>query len=123
MRNQLLFVFCMLGFVAGCTCNRQADIPEDAPVLRGLYSFGPEVSTFTDCKTGQEFWVTDSIEKLENAYSQQGFEKPYEQVYIEVRGRKKISLPNGPEGNYDSTLIVKELKKITKNIPENCQPK
>ncbi|MBE7179570.1 MAG: hypothetical protein INR69_24415 [Mucilaginibacter polytrichastri] len=123
MQNKLLLIFCVLGFMGGCTCNRDNAPDAKTPVIRGIYSFGPELSTFIECGTGREFWITDSIEKLENAYSQQGFEKPYEPVYIEVKGRKKISLPNGAEGDYDSTVIVKELIRISKDIPENCQPK
>lgn len=124
MRKQLGFICCVLGLLAGCTCNTsKTSVPENAPVLRGIYSFGPEVSTFTDCSTGREYWVTDSVEKLEGEYDHLGFERPYEPVYVEIRGRKKISTPNGPEANYDSTLVVKELVKITKEIPADCTPK
>lgn len=125
MRKQLLLIFLSVALLAGCTCNSGSGglLSGNAPVLRGIYSFGPEVSTFTDCRNGREYWVTDSIAKLEDAYDHLGFERPYEPVYVELRGRIKISTPNGPEANYDSTVIVSEMLKIDKNIPPDCSTK
>lgn len=93
-----------------------------APIIyKGLYSFGPEEKSFKDCKSGQEYWVADSSAQLELKYSQLSFEKPYEPVYIEVVGKKIRSVKDGAGAAYDSTLIVKKLIKITKEIPKgNC---
>jgi copper homeostasis protein (lipoprotein) len=87
-------------------------------VFKGVYSFGPEVKLFTDENSGHEFWVTDSSEQLELQYSQLKFEKPYEPVYIEVEGIKKHSDKDGLGAEYDSTIVVKKLIKITKEIPD-----
>jgi copper homeostasis protein (lipoprotein) len=86
-------------------------------VYKGVYSFGPEVRSFKDCENGREFWVTDSSAQLELKYSQLNFEKPYEPVYIEVEGLKIRSGKDGKGSEYDSTLVVKKLIKITKEIP------
>jgi copper homeostasis protein (lipoprotein) len=53
-------------------------------VIKGLYTYGPEMKSFTDCEEGNEYWVADSAKTLELAYSNFNFEKPYEPVYIEV---------------------------------------
>jgi len=47
------------------------------------------------------------------------FEKPYEPVYIEVEGTKKASEDDGMGSEYDSTLVVKKVLKITKEIPQD----
>jgi len=86
-------------------------------VYKGVYSFGPEVRSFKDCENGREFWVTDSSKQLELKYSQLNFEKPYEPVYVEVEGLKMRSGKDGKGSEYDSTLVVKKLIKITKEIP------
>ena len=88
-------------------------------IYRGLYSFGPEVKSFKDCKTGQEYWAADSSAKLELGYSQMNFEKPYEPVYVEVEGRKVKSGSEGAASEFDSTLVVTKLIKITKDIPKD----
>lgn len=86
-------------------------------VYKGVYSFGPEVKSFKDCETGSEFWVTDSCKQLELKYSQLSFEKPYVPVYVEVEGEKIRSGKDGMGSEYDSTLVVTRLVKITKEIP------
>ncbi|MDB5131174.1 MAG: hypothetical protein JWR02_923 [Mucilaginibacter sp.] len=88
-------------------------------VYKGVYSFGPEVKSFKDCETGSEFWATDSSAQLELKYSQLNFEKPYVPVYVEVEGIKIHSGKDGMGSEYDSTLVVKKLIKITKQIPQD----
>jgi hypothetical protein len=47
------------------------------------------------------------------------FEKPYEPVYVEVEGLKLKSGKEGMGSEYDSTLVVKKVVKITKEIPQD----
>jgi copper homeostasis protein (lipoprotein) len=47
------------------------------------------------------------------------FEKPYEPVYVEVEGAKSKSGKEGMGSEYDSTLVVKKVVKITKEIPQD----
>jgi copper homeostasis protein (lipoprotein) len=121
-------VFLMLIAVFSCNNNpskQAAKVPERV-VYRGLYSYGPEVKSFKDCKTGQEFWAADSSAKLELGYSQLHFEKPYEPVYVEVEGRKIKSGKDGAASEFDSTLVVTKVVKLTKDIPGdmcNTEPK
>ncbi|PJJ80508.1 hypothetical protein [Mucilaginibacter auburnensis] len=98
-------------------CNNKKNKTNKPVVIKGLYSFGPEAALFIDCKTGKEYWTADSSAKLELQYSQLGFEKPYESVYIEVEGDMTPSEKEGPESAYDSTLTVRKLIRITKDIP------
>ncbi len=100
-----------------CSCNTGSKSKEI--VYRGVYSFGPEVKSFKDCDSGREFWVTDSSKQLELSYAQLNFEKPYEPVYVEVEGVKVHSGKEGLGSEYDSTLVVKKLIKITKVIPQD----
>ena len=101
------------------SCNSGAGDKGGHVVYKGVYSFGPEVKSFKDCDNGREFWVTDSSAQLELKYSQLNFEKPYEPVYVEVEGIKIRSDKEGLGSEYDSTLVVKKLIKITKEIPQD----
>ena len=112
------YLMCAIIIIGACSCknNGKADKPV---VYRGVYSFGPEVKSFKDCDNGREFWVTDSSKQLELQYTQLNFEKPYEPVYVEVEGDKIHSGKEGLGSEYDSTLVVKKVVKITKVIPQD----
>jgi copper homeostasis protein (lipoprotein) len=102
-----------------CSCNRDHKKSNTAQVFKGLYSFGPEAKSFKNCDDTQEYWVTDSSSQLELKYSQMNFEKPYEPVYVEVEGTKTASANEGVGSEYDSTLVVTKVLKITKEIPQD----
>jgi len=59
------------------------------------------------------------MQHLELQYTELKFEKPYEPVYIEVEGIKVHSGKDGLGSEYDSTLVVNKLIKITKEIPQD----
>lgn len=101
-------------------CNRKPAKEEgsETKVIKGLYSFGPEIKAFTDCEEGREYWVADSAKTLELAYNSFNFEKPYEPVYIEAEGRLVASDSLSISASYDSTFVVTKLLKITKEIPD-----
>jgi copper homeostasis protein (lipoprotein) len=107
-------------FMAACSCNNNNKAKNNGPeVFKGLYSFGPEVKSFQECGHDADYWVTDSSAQLELQYSQLNFEKPYEPVYIEVEGIKKASDKEGLGSEFDSTLVVRKLIKITREIPQD----
>lgn len=120
MKGKLALFLMFTGVAFLCGCNGNPGQNTHSLVFKGLYSFGPETKTFKDCENGEEFWVTDQSEQLELKYSQLKFEKPYEPVYVEVEGEKVRSGKDGLGSAYDSTLIVKKVKKITKEIPDTC---
>ena len=118
--NKFLLTIILLSMIL-ISCN-SADNPTENKdkviIAKGLYSFGPEVKSFTDCEERREFWVADSAKTLELAYNNLGFEKPYTPVYVEVECRIVKSDTSTITGNYDSTMVVTKLLKISKQIPE-----
>lgn len=93
---------------------------EKTVVYKGLYSYGAEIKSFQACNNTREYWVADSSAQLELQYSQLNFEKQNEPVYIEVEGKKVLTAKDGPGSGYDTTLIVKKVIKLTKDIPKSC---
>ncbi len=118
--KKLLFILTLLAVVfTACNRNQKAEDEKNKfTVAKGLYNFGPEVKSFTDCEEGREYWVADSAKTLELAYSNLGFEKPYVPVYIEVQCHFVKSDTSTVNGAYDSTMVVTKLLKISKQIPE-----
>ena len=115
-----LIFFLLTSMVALASCNnddKDAD-KNKSLVIKGLYSYGPEIKSFTECEDGREFWVADSAKTLELAYSNLGFEKPYTPVYIEVECKLVKSDTSKVTGDYDSTMVVTKLLKISKQIPD-----
>ncbi|WP_199138866.1 hypothetical protein [Pedobacter sp. ASV12] len=118
-KSLLLALFASLFVLAACNRNKSSDSGQKtAVVAKGLYSFGPEIRSFTDCEEGREYWVIDSAKTLELAYSNLGFEKPYTPVYIEAECHFIKSDTTTVTGDYDSTMVVTKLLKISKQIPE-----
>src|SRR3954468_20041195 len=101
-----------------CACKHKPEKTEPAiTVYKGMYSFGPEGKLFKDCNEGREFWVADSSAQLELQYAQLHFEAPSIPVYIEVTGKKIASQKGDVSATFDSTLVVKKVLKITRDIP------
>ena len=111
-----LFFVLMAGGLSACNNSSDSD---HFIKYRGVYSFDSQVRSFKDCDNGREFWVADSSKQLEAKYAQLNFEKPYEPVYVEVEGLKVKSGREGQGAEYDSTLVVKNIVRITKAIPQD----
>ncbi|RZK41635.1 MAG: hypothetical protein EOO90_10655 [Pedobacter sp.] len=122
-RNVFAPVLGLFLFVSACVGDKKESTGDEISVAKGLYSFGPEFRSFTDCEGGREYWVLDSAKTLELAYANMGFEKPYMPVYIEVEYHYVKSDTLEAPASYDSTMVVTKLLKISKEIPEGpCVP-
>lgn len=120
IKNRIVFtsLTIILLFAMACTSNKK-ELKEETKIeiAKGLYAFGPELKTFTRCEDGKEYWVADSAKTLELAYHNLGFEKPYVPVYVEVEYHYIKSDTLAASANYDSTMVVTKLLKISKEIP------
>ena len=117
-RRPIILAFALILVASACNRTSVEDNKNVSKTLAGLYSFGPEIKSFTDCEEGKEYWVADSAKTLELAYSNLGFEKPYTPVYIEAECRFVKSDTGTVNGDYDSTMVVTKLIKISREIPE-----
>lgn len=116
MKNSI--VYCILLFLISCTGNKnETKLESKTQVAKGLYSFGPELKIFTRCENGKEYWVADSAKALEQAYHNLEFEKPYIPVYVELECHFIKSDTLTASANYDSTMVVTKLLKISRQIP------
>ncbi len=124
MKNTIGALFILSLLALACTGDKK-ETQEETKVLtaKGLYSFGPELKTFTRCEDGKEYWLADSAKTVELAYQELGFEKPYLPVYVEVEYHFIKSDTLAASANYDSTMVVTKLLKMSKDIPKGpCSP-
>jgi hypothetical protein len=117
-KKSVLLLFLFAVGISACNQRSEEEKKSNIKLIKGLYSFGPEIKSFTDCEEGKEYWVTDSAKTLELAYSNFNFEKPYEPVYIEVECHFIKSDSLIVSADFDSTMVVTKLLKITKEIPD-----
>lgn len=117
-KSPLFLLIAIVVTVASCNSGPAENSQEAGRILKGLYSYGPELKSFTDCEEGTEYWVADSAKTLELAYNNFNFEKPYEPVYIEVECHAIKSDSLSMSADFDSTLVVTKVLKITKEIPD-----
>ncbi|HEX8608039.1 MAG TPA: hypothetical protein VF679_05305 [Pedobacter sp.] len=117
-RKSIILAFAGILVVTACNRDKVEENTNVSKTLKGLYSFGPEIKSFTDCEEGKEYWVADSAKTLELAYSNFNFEKPYEPVYIEVECHLIKSDSLMVSADFDSTMVVTKVLKIEKEIPE-----
>jgi copper homeostasis protein (lipoprotein) len=117
-RRYIVLASAVLLLASACNRSGVEENTDASKILKGLYSFGPEIKSFTDCEEGKEYWVTDSAKTLELAYSNFNFEKPYEPVYIEVECHMIKSDSLMISADFDSTMVVTKVLKITKEIPD-----
>lgn len=117
-KRSILLFFLFVAVISACNQKSEEEKKSNTKLIKGLYSFGPEIKSFTDCEEGREYWVADSAKTLELAYSNFNFEKPYEPVYIEVECHFIKSDSLIVSADFDSTMVVTKLLKITKEIPD-----
>jgi copper homeostasis protein (lipoprotein) len=125
MRLPQLHIYLGIIAIAGIvSCKSKPDKKAEnvQAAIKGIYSFEPGAKTFTACGNKTQFWVADSSAQLELQYSQiVNFEQQGQSVYVEVEGKKIKSVAGTDGAVYDSTLIVKKVIKITKDIPADCK--
>lgn len=117
-KNSIVLLVLLTGVIMACNRKDAKETAKTTRIIKGLYSYGPEIKSFTDCDEGKEYWVADSAKTLELAYSNFNFEKPYEPVYIEAECHLIKSDSLIVSADFDSTMVVTKLLKITKEIPD-----
>lgn len=118
MRLKITYIIAIAAIACFCACT-QTENGQKIETFKGLYSFGPDSRSLKDCDNNREYWVTDQSGKLELEYSKMNVEKPYVPVYVEVKAVKIKSGKEGMGAELDSTLVIKKLIKITKEIPQD----
>lgn len=93
-----------------------------AEIQRGYYVFGHEVRTFQPCGTETVYWVkaeADVSKRLREEYRQLTT-KPYEPVYVEVKGYFAERATGGFAADYDGQIVVESVDVVRATQENDC---
>lgn len=90
-------------------------------VYEGLYSWGPEVHSFTPCGDETSYWVSFDWAGAEmHEHYKQYFDNPYQPMFIEFRGHILDEKVDGFAEEYDGLIRVSDVHRFTFDIPGRC---
>lgn len=92
-------------------------------VFKGMYTFGNEVNTFSDCSNQHTYWVNDSLAPLDKLYQKtlKPLPYPYESAYAELKGYLAGKSALGYASEYENVLVVTDIIKLeAKNFKTDC---
>lgn len=95
--------------------------------LRGHYTWGHEVRTFSPCGSKQTFWVVGNealLEPLEDksAALAQARGKPYQPIYVEVSAVAQGKATDGFAADYHGVYRFTSVQVVNSQSPADCQP-
>ena len=93
--------------------------------FRGLYAYGPEVSTLYDCATKKTYWVNDTSKRLSTNYTRTLLQPawPFEPIYVVIKGTLTDKAAEGYARQYDGTINLTGIDSLASvNYSNCCQP-
>ena len=104
--------------VAPVSCRAQSES------YRGFYVFGHEVRTFQPCGSDQVYWVkADQKTSLQLREEHQKLaSKPYEPVYVEVKGYVTQKAAEGFAAEYDGQIVIDGIDLVRARQNDDCGP-
>ncbi len=93
-----------------------------SPIARGRYVFGGEVRSFQPCGDANEYWVvtSDSNRMRLRTLHGQLTSRPYQAIYIEVRGARTDGVAGEFSRAYDGLFRIDTILKVSAAIPGSC---
>ena len=91
--------------------------------MEGEYIYGNEVLVFTPCGSKETYWIDISgwvHEPLINYYKA-NTEKPYQSIYVSVRGHMHDEFTDGFAADYSGIFHISEVYSFAVNIPKECK--
>lgn len=101
-------------------------VSANATLVKGVYTFGPEVETFSPCGTDQTFWMNGDpalLEPLEEIALKKGDKQndAYPEIYMEALVVNVGKATDGYAVDYDGVYELQRVNLTQKEVPESCE--
>lgn len=90
--------------------------------LSGFLVYGHEARTIQLCGHSEIFWLTTTPQQRRQLASavQKLSQAPYQKLYIELSGTIGKDVSGEFSREYDGTVHMTKIKRISANIPDSC---
>ena len=98
----------------------------DAPLMQGVFFWGPEVETFSPCNTNQTFWLDGEPEQLA-PLEDMAIDKAdkaneaYQPIYAEIRAVSAGQATDGYAVEYDGVLSLQQVVTLSPEVLSSCK--
>ena len=108
-------IVCVL--LSACTVEQP-----QLPVWQGAYRWGHEVNSFCPCGSDKCYWVrtSDQLQQQLRSYVQQHTSKPYQPVYLLMRGQLLDQPGEGFAQDYEALISIDALIALGSGLPRDC---
>lgn len=94
--------------------------------LRGVYTYGVEVSSFRACGETSEYWAEGAPEIMAileaNAiFVSDQLDVPYSPVYVEIEAAFEPDAMDGFAAEYDGVLRIDAVTALSWTVSEDCK--
>jgi heat shock protein HslJ len=110
-------------FLVALLLSAPSVVGAQAESHRGFYVFGHEVRTFQPCGSDTVYWVkaeADGPQRLREQY-QQLTTKPYEPVYVEVKGYFAEKATAGFAADYEGQIVIEAVELVGAAKEDDCR--
>ena len=95
-------------------------------LVKGIYTWGPEVETFSPCNTNKTYWLEGGDAMLaplqEMALKKaDASNEAYQPIYVELQAAQAGKATDGFAADYDGLMQLHQVVKSSSKVPADCK--
>ena len=95
-------------------------------LVKGIYTWGPEVETFSPCNTNKTYWLEGSdamlapLQEMALKKADAGNEA-YQPIYVELQAAQAGKATDGFAADYDGLMQLHQVVHSSSKVPATCK--
>lgn len=111
---------------AASAASAAAASAAQGPLLKGIYTWGPEVESFAPCNTDKTYWLEGSdalLAPLQDIAMKKAdaANEAYQPVYVEIHAHDIGKASDGFAVEYDSVMRLDQVAAANAEVPADCK--